>query len=195
LNELLIQLGYTALYLGTVIEGEGFILVAGFLAHRGYFRLGIVILLATLGAFSGDLLYFSLGRRYGRSLLKRSRRAEAFVPWFEGFMARHHVLWIFGMRYLYGVRWLGAALAGSTQMSATRFAALSLPACLLWALVVGLIGYGAGEMLERLLDNVRRYELLITVILVLFAVVYGIVARRAERHLEESISILHRDHP
>jgi membrane protein DedA with SNARE-associated domain len=186
LNELLTHLGYTALFVGTLVEGETFILVAGFLAHRGYLRLDLVIPLATLGAFSGDLLYFALGHRYGRALLQRSRRAKALVPWLEGFMKRHHVLWIFGMRYLYGIRWLGAVLAGSSHMNVARFTALSLPACLVWALVVGLIGYGAGEMIERLLGDVRRYEILVAVLLVLVVAIYALLARRGERHLEQS---------
>ncbi len=140
MKELLTHLGYPALFLGTVVEGETFILVAGFLAHRGYFRIGVVVLLATLGAFSGDVLYFLAGRRYGRTLLERSSRARALVPWLERFMAKHHVLWIFGMRYLYGVRWLGAVLTGSSPISLKRFAALSLPSCLVWAALVSVSG-------------------------------------------------------
>lgn len=187
MNELLTHLSYTALFVGTLLEGETFILVAGFLAHRGYLRLDLVIPLAALGAFAGDMLYFGLGHRYGRALLERSRRAKALVPWLEGFMARHHVLWIFGMRYLYGIRWLGAVLAGSSRMNVARFAALSLPACLIWALAVGFIGYGAGEMIERMLGDVRRYEILVAVILVLLVAVYALIARRGERHLEQSV--------
>ena len=185
MNELLTHLGYGAIFVGTLLEGESFILVGGFLAHRGYLSIGKVILLATLGAFSGDLIYFVLGRRYGRSLLRRSRRAQALVPWFEGFMQRNHVLWIFGVRYLYGIRWLGAALAGSSRMSSGRFALLSLPACLIWALVVGLLGYAAGEMVERLLGDVGRYELVLAGAVALVAIAYGLLARRGERRLEQ----------
>jgi membrane protein DedA with SNARE-associated domain len=120
MQEILTHLGYPALFLGTLVEGETFILVAGFLAHRGYFRLGVVILLATLGAFSGDILYFLAGRRFGRGLLERSPRARALVPWLERWMAKHQVLWIFGMRYLYGIRWLGAVLGSSTRAGDSR---------------------------------------------------------------------------
>jgi membrane protein DedA with SNARE-associated domain len=185
MKELLTQVGYPALFLGTLVEGETFILVAGFLAYRGYFRLGLVVLLATLGAFSGDILYFLLGRRYGRKLLERSAHARALVPWLERLMARHHVLWIFGMRYLYGIRWLGAALAGSSRMSLKRFSALSLPSCLVWASAVGLLGYGAGEMVERLLVDVSRYEHFIALGLVVTGVIYAALSRRGERRLEE----------
>lgn len=81
MQELLTHLGYPALFLGTLVEGETFILVAGFLAHRGYFRLGVVVLLATLGAFSGDIVYFLAGRRSdGRS----SSGAPGQERWFRG---------------------------------------------------------------------------------------------------------------
>ena len=185
MQELLTHLGYPALFLGTLVEGETFILVAGFLAHRGYFRLGLVILLATLGAFSGDILYFLAGRRFGRALLERSPRARALVPWLERWMAKHHVLWIFGMRYLYGIRWLAAVLAGSSHMSFKRFSVLSLASCLVWAAVVGLLGYAAGEMVQRLLLDASRYEFLVALILVLAVILYAFLARKGERRLEE----------
>jgi membrane protein DedA with SNARE-associated domain len=187
MQQILTHLGYPALFFGTLIEGETFILVAGFLAHRGYFRFGLVVLLATLGAFSGDILYCLAGRRFGRALLERSRRARALVPWLERWMADHHVLWVFGMRYLYGIRWLGAALAGSSRMSLKRFSALSLPSCLVWATAVALLGYAAGEMVERLIVDVSRYELLVALVLVLAVILYAVVARRGERRLEETV--------
>ena len=182
--ELLARFGYPALFLGTLVEGETFILLGGFLAHRGYLRLALVILVAALGAFSGDVLYFLLGRHYGRRFLERTEHTRRLVPRLEGWMARYQVLWIFGMRYLYGIRWLGAALAGSTPMSLVRFAALSIPACLLWALVVGGVGYATGEAVESILGDIRRYEGLIVVLLAAMGVIYGLVARREEQRLE-----------
>jgi membrane protein DedA with SNARE-associated domain len=100
-------------------------------------------------------------------------------------MQRNHVLWIFGVRCLYGIRWLGAALAGSSRMSGARFAFLSIPACLIWALLLGLLGYAAGEMVERLLGDVGRYELVLAGAVALVAIAYGLLARRGERRLEQ----------
>jgi membrane protein DedA with SNARE-associated domain len=34
MQQILVHLGYPALFFGTLVEGETFILVAGFLAHR-----------------------------------------------------------------------------------------------------------------------------------------------------------------
>jgi membrane protein DedA with SNARE-associated domain len=88
------------------------------------------------------------------------------------------------MRYLYGIRWLGAALAGSSRMSLKRFSALSFPSCLVWATVVGLLGYGAGEVLQAVLVDVARYEIWIALALVVAVVIYAFLAWRGERHLE-----------
>jgi membrane protein DedA with SNARE-associated domain len=189
-HELLSHFGYPAVFLGTVLEGETFILLGGFLSHRGYLRLGPVILLAAFGAFSGDVVYFFLGRRYGRSLLEKNQRSREMLPWLESWMHRYQVLWIFGMRYLYGIRWLAAALAGSSGMNLLRFAVLSLPACLLWASVVGLLGYAAGEMVGRLLEDVKRYELIVLAVLALVVLVYALVARHEENRLSTRDGIL-----
>lgn len=184
MEDLLARFGYPALFLGTLVEGETFMLLAGYLAHQGYLRLLTVVVVAASGAFAGDMAYFLLGRHYGRRLLDRSAHARRLVPWLESWMHRYQILWIFGMRYLYGIRWLGAALAGSTRMSLLRFAALSLPACLLWAAVVGGVGYGTAEALETLLGDLRRYEWLIAALVAVAGVLYGVVARREEQRLE-----------
>ena len=177
------HLGYGGVFLGTLIEGETFILLGGFLSHRGYLRLVPVIVLAALGAFSGDLLYFLLGRHYGRAMLERNARAREVLPWLERMMQRYQVWWIFGMRYLYGVRWLAAGLAGSSGVHLLRFGIFSLPACLLWAVVMGLLGYGAGEILETLLGDIRHYEMVALGLLVLGGVLYGAFLRKEERRL------------
>lgn len=190
MHELLNHLGYPAVFAGTVVEGETFILLGGFLSHRGYLRLGPVILLAALGAFSGDIIYFLLGRRYGRSLLEKNQRSREMLPWLESFMDRYQVLWIFGMRYLYGIRWLAAALAGSSGMNLFRFSILTLPACLIWAGLVGLLGYAAGEMVGRLLEDVKRYELIVLALLALVVFIYALVARHEENRLSTGDGIL-----
>jgi membrane protein DedA with SNARE-associated domain len=52
--------GYIALFLGTFVEGETILLMAGFAAHLGYLYLPWVILVAFLGSLSGDQVFFLL---------------------------------------------------------------------------------------------------------------------------------------
>jgi len=63
--------GYGALFLGTLLEGETVLILAGLMAHMGLMKLPPVILVALLGSFLEDQFYFFLGRRQGAALLDR----------------------------------------------------------------------------------------------------------------------------
>ncbi|MFN2964422.1 DedA family protein, partial [Escherichia coli] len=47
-----------------IFEGETILVLAGFLAFRGYMQLDTVILTAFLGSYAGDQLWYFLGRRH-----------------------------------------------------------------------------------------------------------------------------------
>lgn len=51
--------GYLAILVGTLLEGETFLILGGFAAHRGYLDLSLVILSAFLGTVLGDQLFYS----------------------------------------------------------------------------------------------------------------------------------------
>lgn len=57
LESLVTSYGYPAVLVGTFLEGETILVLAGFLAHRGYLDLPLVILTAFLGTFTGDQLF------------------------------------------------------------------------------------------------------------------------------------------
>jgi len=62
LREYLELHGYWVLFIGTFLEGEAILIMAGFLAFQGYLNVGGVILTAFAGSFLGDQFYFYLGR-------------------------------------------------------------------------------------------------------------------------------------
>jgi len=61
LEYLISHYGYVALVIGTFLEGESVLIVAGFAVHLGYLKLQWVILAAFAGSVAGDQLYFFLG--------------------------------------------------------------------------------------------------------------------------------------
>ena len=50
--------GYAAILIGTFLEGETILVLAGLAAHQGYLVLTWVILAAFLGSLCGDQLFF-----------------------------------------------------------------------------------------------------------------------------------------
>lgn len=161
---------------GTFAEGESMLLLGGYAAHRGYLQMPWVIAAAFVAAVAGDQLYFHLGRRHGARLLAHRPRLQAKVARALSLVERHDTLTVFAMRFLWGLRIALPVAIGMSSMSARRYLALNLVAAALWSAAVGVIGYGATEVLARAMDDLHRHEGTVVIVLVLLAI--GVVARR-----------------
>jgi membrane protein DedA with SNARE-associated domain len=170
--------GYLAVLIGAVLEGETVLIIAGFAAHRGYLDLGGVIVVATLGGFLGDQLFFTLGRARGRQLLARFPTIEKQSARVQALVNRYHTWLIVSVRFLYGLRVAGPVLLGMSDVSHMRFAAFNLLGALIWASLIAGAGYAFGQTVEMMLSNARRYEG--EAVLVLVAIVVAVwLLRRA----------------
>lgn len=173
--------GYPALLLGSLLEGETVVALAGLAAYRGYLSLHWVIAIAAAGAFAGDQLYFFLGRRFGARLLARYPRLAPQVARGNALLARYDAPLIVGMRFIYGLRMAGAVAVGMSDMRWPRFAALNLLGALIWAPLVAGAGYLAGDVLQRLLGNLERIEHWIFIALLLAGIGLWLFARQRAR--------------
>jgi len=174
------QYGYAAVVIGTFLEGETVLLLAGFAAHRGHLDLAAVILCAFLGSLCGDQLYFWLGRRHGAAFLARRPQWEPKVARVRELLHRHQIPVILGFRFLYGIRTVAPFVLGMSGVSLSRFAPLNAVAALGWAIVGGLAGYALGSALESVLGDLERYEaMLFFTILASGVVVWWLRRRRA----------------
>ena len=97
-------LGLGAVYVGTVLEGETVLLIAALLIEQGAFSFGGVIAAGYLGAITGDLFCFWMGRKHGRYLLTRWPRLGGRVMLVAELLRKHRVIVTIGYRFVYGVR-------------------------------------------------------------------------------------------
>jgi len=58
-------------HLSAADRSETVLTLAGVAAHRGYLPLTTLIVLAAIGSFIGDQVYFLIGRRFGGGLFAR----------------------------------------------------------------------------------------------------------------------------
>jgi len=158
LTELLGRYGYLAVLLGTFLEGETILVMAGFLAHRGYLSLPGVVLAAFCGSLAGDQLAFFLGRRFGSRVLARFPRAAARVARATSLIERRGTLLLIGFRFVYGIRNATPLAAGLSAIPVARFFTLNAIGAALWATAVAAAGYAFGHGIELILDNARRVE-------------------------------------
>lgn len=151
--------GYLAVVIGTLLEGETILIIAGFLAHRGYLDLSWVCVAAFVGTFCGDQLFFYLGRRRGPALIERRPAWRAKSQRVFELLRRHQVWVILGFRFLYGFRTVTPLIIGASRVPPLRFFALNGIGAAVWAAALGTLGYLLGQTLERILTEVRHYEL------------------------------------
>lgn len=155
---LLAQYGYLAVFLGSLLEGETILILAGFAAHRGYLSFPLVVALACLGGTLGDQLFFFLGRRGGARLLARFPRLAARALPVQQLIQRYHTGLIVMVRFMYGLRTIGPCVIGMSDVPAWRFTLLNLLGAAVWAPLVAGLGYLFGETLQWLLADFKRYE-------------------------------------
>ena len=150
--------GYWILALGCLLEGETVLLLAGFAAHRGYLNPVAVIAIAAVSAFASNQFFFWVGRRHGTALLERwpvlARRSAEIRRLIE----RHASLAAVAVRFIYGVRIAGPILIGASSMPPLRFAVLNALSAIVWAFLVGAVGWLFGAAAQTILGHLARIE-------------------------------------
>jgi membrane protein DedA with SNARE-associated domain len=176
--DFIIKFGYPALFLGCILEGESFLIAAGFLARRGYLNLNLVVLAALAGTYIADVSLYFLGRNKGIGIISRFPQARAYYPRFKRLFDKYGIWAIFVTRYLYGFRLAAAATLGLMKMRRRKYLPFDLLSCTIWAILIGGLGYIFGASLEVLLGQIRQYEKLVLLLIILIGI-GGWVLRRA----------------
>ena len=166
LQQFLQDFGYFALFLGTFFEGETILVLAGFLAFRGYMDINMVVLVAFFGSYAGDQLWYFMGRRHGRKLLARKPRWQLMGDRALEHIRRHPDIWVLSFRFVYGLRTVMPVAIGLSGYPPLRYLILNGIGAIVWALALGFAAYHFGAVLEGLLGNLKRYELMVLGVLV-----------------------------
>ncbi len=157
LVHLLQEYGYIILFFWSVLEGELGLIMAGIMCHTGDMQLAPSIFVAGLGGFSGDQIYFFIGRyskRYIHKKLKKHRRKFAIA---HIMLKKYGWPIIFMQRYLYGLRTVIPMSIGLTRYSAKKFAFINLLSAWVWASITIILAYLFGEKLLLLLKIAKEH--------------------------------------
>ena len=172
LPSLIQNYGLIAIVGGAFLEGETIVLLAGAAAHLGLLDLRAVVGAAALGAFAGDNFFFFLGRRYGEDVTKRYAWMAATVPRIDQLLSRWRWGAVVALRFMYGLRTAGPMLIGAGTMPALEFVTANALGALLWAMLIGGIGFVGGRAVEALLGDIAHAEKIVLAV----AVAIGVLA-------------------
>ena len=158
---LIARYGLIAVFLGAGIEGETMVVTGGLLAHDGLMPVAGVAIAAAAGSFVADQGFFAAGRRFRDH--PRVKRIEA-KPAFAKAMAlfeRHPTAFVFGFRFLYGLRTVSPIAIGTSRISQRLFLAVNLAAAIVWGCVFSAIGYAFGNVIEEMLGRIGTGRLIL----------------------------------
>jgi len=163
---LLERFGYYAVFLGTFLEGEAILVMAGFFAERGYLNAIIVGIVAFFGAYAGHVFWFWLGRRHGVRLLDRSPRMKAHFGRGIRLFERYGAAAIVITQWLYGLRITCAVVVGMSRISVVKFLAYQAASCAVWAAVITTLGFYFGAAVEAVLGKAAHVERIALIIII-----------------------------
>jgi membrane protein DedA with SNARE-associated domain len=159
LEDLIKTYGYWAMLIGTFLEGETILIIGGFVAYLGYLKLSLVMLIAFVGSFSGDQLYFFIGRLKGPSLLIKYPKLDSRVDKINRAIERYHDLIMLGFRFIYGMRIMTPFVMGlNPKIRTERFVFLNAIGAVIWSVLISTGGYLFGTAIEVLMKDIRKYE-------------------------------------
>jgi membrane protein DedA with SNARE-associated domain len=157
-------------------------LFSGYAAHAGALSFGTLIAVCWIGSFTGDVVRFWIGRRYGARLLDRFPRFEKPVRTVIRLTDRHYAWMILLHRFPNGVRGLAGFAYGMSRLPWSAFLALNFVAAGLWAGAVVSAGYAFGRFSEASMNSASSG--LGIVMLVVFLGVSWLLSKKLDRIIE-----------
>jgi membrane protein DedA with SNARE-associated domain len=165
---LLHKFGYLAVFVGTFLEGETILVMAGFFAERGYLEIFMVMIVGAAGAYVGHIFWFWLGRTQGVRLLERFPKMKKHFGKGIRMFERYGAPAIFITQWLYGLRVTCAVIIGISRISIIKFLIYEAITCVVWAAVIAGLGYYFGRAIESVLGraaHIEKWGLLLLVVI------------------------------
>ncbi len=155
--DLLKEYGYIILFFWSILEGELGLIMAGVLSHTGDMNPYLSIFVGGLGGFTGDQIYFYIGRynkKYIHKKFAKQRRKFAIA---HLLLQKYGWPIIFIQRYLYGLRTVIPMSIGLTRYSALKFAFINLLSAWVWAAVTIIPAYIFGEEILQVITYMKKH--------------------------------------
>ena len=128
-------------------------LFAGYAAHSGALGFGTLIVVCWFGSFTGDVIRFWIGRRFGTRWLGPFPRLERAVQTAAQLANRHYVWMILFHRYPHGIRGVAGFAYGMSRLPWSTFLVLNFVAAGLWSCAVVSAGYAFGQLSEKVMSD------------------------------------------
>jgi len=147
--EALLGYGYLILFAYSFGGGMVAIIAAGVLSSAGKMDIGASIVVAGFANVIGSSFLFYMGRYNKQALMPYIKAHRRKLALSHLLMKRYGDKIIFIQKFVYGLKTLVPMTIGITKYPVAKFHLLNILAATLWAVVLGLGSYFAGELLMQ----------------------------------------------
>ena len=159
-------------------------LFAGYAVHSGALDFSKLIMVCWVGSFTGDVIRFAIGRRFGTRWLGSMPKLERIVQTAARLADRHYAWMILFHRYPNGIRSVAGFAYGMSRLPWSTFLAFNFVAAGLWSCAVVSAGYAFGHVSEKVLSDASSG--LAFALLMLFLGVSWFLSKKLERAVERN---------
>ena len=175
--------GYFAVFIGAIFEGETVLILGGLLAEQNHLSLSLIMLSAFLGSTFGDTSWFLLGKYGGTRVLQRLPFLARLTSGPIGLVSRKPRLLSLLMRFMFGFRTIVPFSIGMSKLKTLTFMGWNGLGVLLWVTIFGGVGYGFGAVIETFFGRIRRFELIVIIVIVLAFALFHTITSIAKRQV------------
>jgi len=174
-------LALLAVFFAVIIEGDMALFAAAYLVNQGFFGATEIMIVVPTAVFSGDWMWYGIGR-WGRLPAARlSRWACRLAGPIDGQLAKRPGRAIFISKFAYGLNHITLMRAGAMKIAPKVFLLGDTPAGVMWMLIIGGLGYGFGASAALLKGYIHYSEMgLLAGLLVIFGL-RKVIQRKIEK--------------
>jgi membrane protein DedA with SNARE-associated domain len=186
LESLVVRYGLAAVFVGSAVEGDFTLILAGVFAHLGYFPFPLAVAAGAVGSLLGDLAWYTVGRmrgprfRAGRFYRRVGHRIEALAR-------RFGPAQLLAARFVYGTKAASMVFWGLHDLPLARFLMVDGVGVVIGSTVFTGLGYLVSGSAALLLGKVRRVQLWLLGALAVGVVMVFLIhwTAKKELHLED----------
>ena len=179
--------------LGVPVPSMPVLLAAGALAGLGTLNFGISIAVALVAALLGDVVWFTLGRRYGSAVLgilcRISLEPDSCVQNTESAYSRYGTWTLVFAKFVPGLSTVMTPLAGRFRLALWKFLLFDGLGALLWTGTYVSIGWLFRSQLERLADRLYQMGAWFGILAIALLAIYIAYRYFRRRHLYRELRL------
>lgn len=155
-------------YLGLPVPGESIMLFMGFVSRANVYRILILILLASAGTFSGSMLAYLIGRRFGEKIILKLGAPfglnKQLLDRADNLLKRHQAFYIIVSRFIPGIRHAVPYLSGISRINLIKNMGYNVISSLIWCTCFLVLGGVAGNSWKLIGKTIGAYTLAILIL-------------------------------